>query len=227
VCIVYATLGPSLWLRLLLGWTGVAFLGIGLAYAGFGPKMLLKRADGTLSPLSHVIYAPYHLLSEVSYRLVRRGRAFQPFTEIAPGLLLGCRLRPADASVIRSSEVSAVLDLTSEFSEPACFRRNGAYRCLPVLDTCAPTRGQLSEAVGWMAAQQEAGQTVYVHCALGRGRSALVVMAYLLQAGIAASPEEATAWVKSRRQDVRLSRDQAARLHEFAEAVRAGNRVIR
>jgi hypothetical protein len=215
VCVAYVTVTPILWLRVVMGWSGVAFLGIGLAYTGIGPKMLLKRTDGTLAPLSYLIYAPYLLLNEVSYWLVRRGRNFVPFTEIAPGLLLGCRLRPGDVRALEPFGVSAVLDLTSEFTEPEFLRCGEAYLCLPILDTCPPTREQLAKGVAWIQEQRDAGRTVYVHCALGRGRSAMFVMAYLIQTGIA-STENVLTHVRERRPDVRLSSAQASRLSEMS-----------
>lgn len=214
VCVAYAILAPILWLRVVMGWSGGAFLGIGLAYAGIGPKMLLKRTDGRLARLSYLIYAPYLLLNEVSYWFVRRGRNFVPFTEITPGLLLGCRLRPGDARTLEPFGVSAVLDLTSEFTEPIFLRCREAYLCLPILDTCPPTREQLAEGVAWIQEQRDVGRTVYVHCALGRGRSAVFVMAYLIQTGTA-SAENVLAQVRERRPDVRLSSVQASRLSEM------------
>jgi hypothetical protein len=215
VCIAYAALTSILWLRVAMGWSGIAFIGIGLAYAGIGPRMLLKRSDGRLSPLSYLIYTPYFLLNEVSYWLVRWKKNFVPFTEITPGLLLGCRLRPGDARTLEPFGVSAVLDLTSEFTEPIFLRCREAYLCLPILDTCPPTWEQLTEGVAWIQEQRDAGRTVYVHCALGHGRSALFVMAYLIHTR-AVSTEKALAHVQEQRPGVCLSSSQASRLREIS-----------
>jgi atypical dual specificity phosphatase len=44
-----------------------------------------------------------------------------------------------------------------------------------------PDAKVITEAVGWIDQQIEDGRTVLVHCAKGRGRSATLVAAYLMQ----------------------------------------------
>jgi hypothetical protein len=216
VCAVYAIMTPDVWLKIGMGWTAVAFLGIAGAYGGIGPKALLKRPDGTLLPVSYLLFAPYHLFSLLSYWLVRRGGRFQAFSVIEPGLLLGCRLTPADAPGLRDYGVTAVFDLTAEFTEPAFLRRAPHYRCIPVLDATPPTLAELQDGVAWLQEMRAVGNTVYVHCALGRGRSALFVAAYLLASGAVQTPDEAIAHLAKRRPGIRLHPSQNERLREFA-----------
>lgn len=65
----------------------------------------------------------------------------------------------------------------------------------------------LSEAVG--------SGPVYVHCALGHGRSACVVVAYLLSTGAVGTVAEGIRLLKSLRPGVRLHPPQLQRLRRF------------
>jgi len=76
---------------------------------------------------------------------------------------------------------------------------------MPVLDATAPTPGESSDAAAWLAGRVSGGP-VYVHYALGHGRSATVVVAYLLATGQAATAEEGLALVRQKRPGVGLTR---------------------
>jgi len=85
--------------------------------------------------------------------------------------------------------VTAVLDLTVEFSEAKAFC-GIRYLHLPVLDLTAPSPGQFADAVAFIERETPAG-VVYVHCKAGYSRSAGVVVAWLLATHRATSPEDA------------------------------------
>ncbi|WP_446893576.1 dual specificity protein phosphatase family protein, partial [Acinetobacter sp. NS4_7] len=57
--------------------------------------------------------------------------------------------------------------------------REISYLSVPVLDHAYPSRSQLMRALQWIHQQRMRGETVVVHCALGRGRSVMVAAAYL------------------------------------------------
>src|SRR3954469_17281813 len=76
---------------LLLLWPGVSFLLVAAAYAGLGPRVYGKRADGRLAGWAVLVLLPFLLLTWLVWhlgRLVQRGPACH---EIAPGLWLGRR----------------------------------------------------------------------------------------------------------------------------------------
>ena len=103
----------------------------------------------------------------------------EPWTKIDDAVFLGCRLRNRDESRSDNNlQIDSVLDLTSEFNEVAALRRL-PYCCIPLLDTNAPSPAQLKCGVGWIIDNAQRGN-VYVHCALGHGRSATFVVAYLM-----------------------------------------------
>jgi len=110
--------------------------------------------------------------------------------------------------------ITAVLDLTAEFSEAPAFRAL-AYRNIQVLDLTAPTVHQLREVAAFIEEHSERG-VVYVHCKIGYSRSAAAAAAYLLQSGQATSVEEALSFIRARRPKIVVRPEIAAVLNEFA-----------
>jgi protein-tyrosine phosphatase len=107
-------------------------------------------------------------------------------------------------------------------SETCCFREQEGYYCLPVLDNGCPTQAQLCEGAAWLKENLARGP-VYVHCAAGHGRSATVVIAYLLSVGTVRTVEEGFALLRSKRPRVYLNPDQRAGLARFVACHLKGN----
>jgi protein-tyrosine phosphatase len=70
--------------------------------------------------------------------------------------------------------------------------------------------------VQWLSHRLKAG-SVYVHCALGHGRTGCIVSAYLLATGVVPSIGEAVNLLRSLRPGVDLNRDQRRALRAFAK----------
>lgn len=213
-CVLAASQHSLWWLQLLEINTGLAFGGVGLAYAFIGPRAFGKHPDGRLPLWSHAIFWPYFALNTFSLWLFHRAQRENAFDEIAPNLWLGCRLWTSDAKHF-AQPIQSTLDLTSEFGE-ASFLRSQSYRCLPLLDTTAPTLEQLRVGVHWIETQRENGP-VYVHCALGHGRSGLFVLAWLLHTRRAASMETGLEQLRAVRPGVGLHPGQLQVLREFVQ----------
>jgi protein-tyrosine phosphatase len=184
-------------------WGGVLLwpaFGLGLlsaAYCGLGPGVYCK-SGGRLPLSTRILLGPIlvgQYLSLLYYR--RQCRAWD---EITPGLLMGRTLNQAEAVELVRQGVTAVLDLTAEFSEVGAFRAV-TYRNVPILDLTAPTLAQIDEAVWFMSKWIGIGK-VYVHCKIGYSRSAAVVGAYLLECGKAQTAEEAIAQMRQRRPSI-------------------------
>jgi protein-tyrosine phosphatase len=189
-----------------LGWLSVSLLIVGTAYLGAGPKVLMKSGRGSLSVASWFLLGPFHLLNALIFGGYRRLSREPASAEIIPGLYLGRRLWVTEA---RAMGADFVLDLTCEMSENRLMRDSGGYHCLPVLDNGCPSLDQLREGVAWLGARLGHGR-VYVHCAAGHGRSATLVVAYLLSKGVVGNVEEGIAFLRARRPGVRLNRCQRA-----------------
>ena len=199
--VVLAFLYPRLaWLLL---WSGGSFATVAVAYALRKPRVFGKRIDGTLAPLPCLLLLPYLLLTWLLWYAQTRLSSEGAWNEVMPGLWLGRRITAEQMP----PGVTLVVDMTSEFGEPRSVRQGRSYLCLPALDNAAPEQEALRDAV-----QQVAGWEggVYVHCALGHGRSALVVAAVVMARGSAATPAEALALVRKARPGVKLNRAQRA-----------------
>lgn len=210
VAVVAAVGQPWVWLQIALGCSSVAFLVMAAAYLGAGPRVFLKT-KGRPHAVSWVWMWPIYLLNGLLFNVVHHLSWEPPYAEVAPGLYLGRRLWNREA---RRLGACGVLDLTCEFPENRSMRGAERYLCLPVLDNTCPTPEQLREGVRWLAESLQHGP-VYVHCAAGHGRSATVVAAYLLAAGVVRTVEEGVAHLKAKRPGVRINRCQRAALDAY------------
>jgi protein-tyrosine phosphatase len=212
----WETLG---WPVLALGYTAVSFLLLAAAYFGVGPRLFAKRATGRASARGWLLFAPYFLLNFLTFRLYRAFHREPAYARLTPALYFGRRLTAREVREARPLGWVAVLDLAAEFAEVAPFREFPRYRSLPVLDATAPAEEQLREAVAWLTEAAATGP-VYVHCALGHGRTACVVVAYLLAVGVVGSVSEGTRLLRSLRPGVRLNRSQRRALRPYEPATR-------
>lgn len=115
--------------------------------------------------------------------------------------------------------VRGVVNMCEEYGGPeASYARLGMSQLrLPTIDFTAPSLEDVERGVAFIRAHAARGEKVYVHCKAGRARSATVVLCWLIERrGL--SPEDALAFMRSRRRQV------LARLHRravVAEFIRA------
>ncbi len=202
------TAGPTNGFSLIALYPAMSILLIAVAYAIGRPALLGKRADGGRDWILRILLAPYLLLTRLCFLLYKLPGRHTPACEVIPNLFLGRRLTAAEA--VRFPGV-AVIDLAAEFSEVLVLRQPDRYLSLPVLDATAPTEEQLNAAVRWIESHIP-HRPVYVHCALGHGRSASVVVAYLLRTGQVKHLREAVKFLRQIRPGVGLSAEQRVRL---------------
>ena len=131
---------------------------------------------------------PFHWLFDKFYPLIRflyeRIQGNRWFDRIAPHLWLGGAPTYArDYQFLLDNDINAVLDMRLEREGDRAFydAHDIAYKRLGVLDATVPADEYLSEGADWIDEQIDAGRTVLVHCAKGRGRSATLVAAYLMR----------------------------------------------
>ncbi len=197
----------------LLAWPAASFLLVGAAYLGLGPRVFGKRADGRRAWWAVALLLPYLLLTGILWHLLRLVSREPPCHEVAPRLWLGRRPLATELP----PGVDLVIDLTAEFTAPSAVTAGRTYLCAPMLDALAPAERQLRDvierATDWPG-------VVYVHCAQGHGRSALVVAALLLRRGLATDVQHALALLRQARPGIGLQRRQRQVLHRFAQTIK-------
>lgn len=203
------------WSRVLGVDFGLVCLLLGAAYALNRPGFFLKNADGRIPPVGWLIYWPYFALNLVALRFFRARAGAKAFQPIAGKVWLGCRADASDAATLNAVPITAVLDLVAEFSEAPFLRNCPTYRSLPLLDTRAPTLAQLRAGVEFIE-QEQRQHPVYVHCAIGHGRSACFVLAWLLHTGRAITVESGLEQLRRLRPGVGFYPEQHAVLVAFA-----------
>lgn len=106
------------------------------------------------------------------------------FDRIAPQLWVGgAPTYDRDHQFLLDNQIDAVLDMRAEREGDRAFYKDNDinYKRIEVLDVTVPDTDQLTEAIDWVDEQIDDGRTVLVHCAKGRGRSAIVVAGYLMR----------------------------------------------
>jgi protein-tyrosine phosphatase len=205
--LVFAAAELDGWGWLLL-WPAAAFAAAGVAYAGLGPCVFGKRPDGRLRVVNTSVLLPFLLLTWGTWHVHRRLTREPAWDEVAPGLYLG--RRPLAGGL--PDGVVMVVDLTAEFVALRPVRDGRTYLSLPALDAGAPDFGRFRTAVD---AAARAEGPVFVHCANGRGRSALFAAAVLVAKGLAGGADEAVKLIKKARPRVRLKPPQVRMLRRF------------
>ncbi|NCP64869.1 MAG: hypothetical protein GW763_08680 [Paraglaciecola sp.] len=182
VCFCLAALSDNLLLIILLDWIGASLTAVSLAYVLKRPQVFRKSQNGTIPFYIRWLFVPF-LLGVQCYNLwERKNDKVPPIQKIDDKLFLACRLSPSDIAELQSLGVQAILDVTAEFDglDWSATDEDLHYLNIPVLDHQAPRHSDLHHAVNWINHHIQNDRGVVIHCALGRGRSVLVMAAYLL-----------------------------------------------
>jgi atypical dual specificity phosphatase len=150
----------------------------------FGNELMDKFAR--VAPPSLVGFAGHILFWPIAgsqYLLSRLG-LFQWYSEVhkSPNggrILLGGIPWPESTrqKLLKDEEVSAVINLVSEKSFPFSVSKRID---VPLVDFAHPDKSTIEPAVKFLDKCVADGETVYVHCRAGKGRSATVVMCWLV-----------------------------------------------
>ena len=175
-------------------WPAFAF-GVGaFGYGGFGAGIYRKR-DGRLKWPVKLLLGPLLFIQWLSW-IYYRGKSAR-WSEVTSQVWIGALPTPEIAREAIAAGVTAVLDLTVEFSEAGPFLKT-RYHHLPTLDLTAPNCSQLADAVRFIEHESARG-IVFVHCKAGYSRSAGAVGAWLLETGRARTVEEVVAQLEAAR----------------------------
>lgn len=176
----------SLWVAISLALLALIHLGPG--GAGF------QKTSGRHSAAVRMLLAPYLLGARINQRLWSHRRPDRDL--ICDEVWLGAL--PAGLEPIDGRQ-PALLDLTAELAAPHSAPHTAAlYRNHAWLDLVPPSPAALAEAAHSIEALRVHGP-VLVCCALGYGRSAAAVAAWLVLTGRAPDAAEAIARIRARR----------------------------
>ncbi|PYJ10869.1 MAG: serine/threonine protein phosphatase [Verrucomicrobia bacterium] len=203
------------WGALLL-WPAMSLGIVASAYFGLGP-IIFRKADGQLHWSARLVLAPCLLGQQLS--LLFYQRQCRSWDKLTPEVWIGRVLDANEAEEAIQLGVTAVLDLTAEFSEAKPFRAL-VYHNIPILDLTAPSIEQLREMATFI--DEELGKgIVYIHCKIGYSRTAAAAAAYLIQSGKAAGVDQAVEMLRQVRPSMVVRREVLSALSEFAEAMAA------
>jgi diacylglycerol kinase (ATP) len=182
LCLVLVFFSTYLLVSILLTWAGLSLAAVSTAYILRAPDIFRKKQDGTIPWYIRWLFVPFLAGAKLYNLWARKSDQVPAIQKIEDKLFLACRLFPSDMAELHSKGIKALVDVTAEFDglDWTAHSEDLAYLNVPVLDHQSLKEQDLMHAVHWIANQQRAGKAVVVHCALGRGRSVLVVAAYLL-----------------------------------------------
>ncbi|KAL6496552.1 hypothetical protein OROGR_029810 [Orobanche gracilis] len=136
-------------------------------------------------------------------------------------LLLGAVPFPKDVPRLKQLGVGGVITLNEPYETlvpTSLYYDHGIdHLVIPTRDYLfAPAFGDINRAVNFIHRNASNGQTTYVHCKAGRGRSTTVVLCYLVEYKHM-SPTAALEYVRSRRPRVLLAQSQWKAVQEYQQ----------
>ncbi len=203
-------------IRLALAWFLLSMTAVTLAYWLNKPGIFRKRSDGTIPAYIRWLFIPFLTGAQLYNAYARKHDRVPAIQQIDEHLFLACRLFPSDIEMLRAEGVDAILDVTSEFDglDWSAQEQDWDYLNIPVLDHNRANTRQLNQGINWIHHHVSQGRGVVVHCALGRGRSVMMLMAYLLASGRGKTVDQVMASIKSIRSTARLNPTQSRGLNK-------------
>ncbi|WPD22139.1 MAG: diacylglycerol kinase family protein [Candidatus Electrothrix scaldis] len=211
-------LWPSLYSVFFL-WMASSLLCVSFAYFTNTPGIFRKKSNGRIPFCIKLGFIPFLIIIHSYNKLARDFDKVPSIQRISDELFIGDRVTPSDASILIEKKIQAVLDVTAEFESLnwAATLESISYLNIPVLDHAIPSEEELLRAIIWIKNQQVYNGPVLVNCALGRGRSALVIAAFLLNQSRKNDITDVLAHLKTLRKTIRLNKRQRKLLMKVVE----------
>ncbi len=122
------------------------------------------------------------------------------WNEVDEDVIIGAYPFSWDVEAIKEEGVGAVVNTCEEYAGPvAKYQALDIHQFhMPTVDFTSPSLADCTAAVEFMQQQIADGRRIYVHCKAGRGRSATVVMCWLI-ATHDMTPEDAQTYLLTKR----------------------------
>jgi len=131
-------------------------------------------------------------------------------------VLLGALPLPHHVAALKREGITAVINTCREYRGPVEAYKNAGIEelYLPTIDFTPPKLTDIKAGVDFIQRHSARGGKIYVHCKAGRGRSATIVMCYLIAAGH--TLESAQSLLLTKRRQVLTTLKNRAVIKEFA-----------
>ncbi len=191
----------------LMCWLAISCVWVTAAFFLHRPEMLMgKRPNGGVFLPFCVVNFPFLAIYWFTW-VIRHFLIRHEAVNRVTGTNISISCWPCFHVPVRDYDL--VIDVTSEM--PKCYKADDArYVCLPNLDGVPLDRHELPVDINRET-------RVLVHCAQGRGRSALVVCLLLLKLGYVQTADQALQTLRQSRPTVSLSQRQFTQLAYFSE----------
>ena len=178
------------WLWLL--WISVSLLLAAFAYLTGNAAVFQKQPNGRLSAAASALLLPYLVGVRLNIAFWLRGKP--AVAQVRNDVFIGSISSARDG-------FPAVLDVCAEYP---CSHRAAEYRTLPLLDMVAPSENDLMQAAVLLETLRQQHGKILVCCALGYGRSAAVMLTWLLAYGGCRNLKQALAELQQARPQIVL-----------------------
>lgn len=127
------------------------------------------------------------------------------FSHVDSHVIIGALPFAFDVPKLKELGVCGVINTCEEYPGPQAAYNKAAMEqlYLPTVDFTAPSLEHIEQGVKFIEKHAQAGNLVYVHCKAGRGRSATVVICWLIAQGM--TPEQAQEYLVQKRSHVNRS----------------------
>jgi protein-tyrosine phosphatase len=200
--------------NVLLVWPGVSFAVVSVAYLSGDVRWFGKRTDGTRHWLSRLALLPYFLFTKtvwIAQITISREPAAHAVND---SLVVARRLRPAEMP----SDVTDVVDLTCEFTDPRSIRQRLRYTCHPILDAGSAPAAELLSSIRALPPPMHG--RLLIHCANGHGRTGMFAAIWLVAHGFSTTAEDAITKLRVVRPGVGLRAGQRRVVIEAIDLIR-------
>ncbi|HYG73556.1 MAG TPA: dual specificity protein phosphatase family protein [Planctomycetota bacterium] len=135
-----------------------------------------------MSIIARLLFYPTLLFNLVLCRIVP-GRRWWDWVD--ESVLLGALPLNSDVAELKRIGITGVINTCCEYRGPVnAYESAGIQELyLPTIDFTPPSSVDIASGVEFIKQQVARGGKVYVHCKAGRGRSATIVMCYLIACG--------------------------------------------
>ena len=188
-------------ISLLCYWCAVSCVLMSTAYFFQCPKLVMGKTSGTIfGAMIFILNLPFLAFYWLVW-LLRHAFSSKPPV---------CRIGDTNVSVsqypifrVPLDQYDVIFDLTAEM--PAIYRVRGKYVAIPNLDGVPLSQWDVPLEI-------DRNQRILVHCAQGRGRSAVYAAMLLKKLGYVSDADTACQWLKQSRPVVHLTKAQRRQL---------------